>query len=45
LSGRDVETSLKFANAVAALKCRDLGARTALPNEQTLTEFLSSANS
>ncbi|HEV7684638.1 MAG TPA: PfkB family carbohydrate kinase [Pyrinomonadaceae bacterium] len=44
LSGRDVETSLKFANAVAALKCRELGARTALPNEQTLTEFLRNAN-
>lgn len=44
LRRRDVETSLKFANAVAALKCRELGARTALPNEQTLTEFLSNAN-
>lgn len=44
LSGKDVETSLKFANAVAALKCRELGARTALPNEQTLTEFLRNAN-
>ena len=44
LNGKDVETSMKFANAVAALKCRELGARTALPNEQTLTEFLSSAN-
>jgi sugar/nucleoside kinase (ribokinase family) len=44
LSGKDVETSLQFANAVAALKCRELGARTALPNEQTLSEFLRSAN-
>jgi sugar/nucleoside kinase (ribokinase family) len=44
LSGKGVETSLKLANAVAALKCRELGARTALPNEQTLTEFLSNAN-
>ncbi|HEV7743626.1 MAG TPA: PfkB family carbohydrate kinase [Pyrinomonadaceae bacterium] len=44
LSGKDVETSLRFANAVAALKCRELGARTALPNEQTLTEFLCNAN-
>jgi sugar/nucleoside kinase (ribokinase family) len=43
LGGKDVETSLKLANAVAALKCRELGARTALPNEQTLTEFLSTA--
>ncbi len=40
LSGEDVETSLKLANAVAALKCRDLGARTALPNISELKEFL-----
>ena len=44
LSGKDVETSLRLANAVAALKCRDLGARTALPNETELTEFLRNAN-
>ena len=42
LMGRDIETSLKLANAVAALKCRDLGARTALPSENELTEFLHS---
>ncbi|MEP6818769.1 MAG: PfkB family carbohydrate kinase [bacterium] len=42
LRGEDVETSLKLANAVAALKCRDLGARTALPNERELAEFLRS---
>jgi sugar/nucleoside kinase (ribokinase family) len=41
LQGEDVETSLKFANAVAALKCRALGARTALPNKNELAEFLS----
>lgn len=40
LSGEDVETSLQFANAVAALKCRDLGARTALPDRNALIEFL-----
>jgi sugar/nucleoside kinase (ribokinase family) len=40
LSGEDVETSLKLANAVAALKCRGLGARTALPTETELNEFL-----
>ena len=40
LRGEDVETSLKLANAVAALNCRSLGARTALPNEKELTEFL-----
>src|ERR1043166_1927973 len=44
LTGEDVETSLKLANAVAALKCRALGARTALPNRKELTEFLSKAN-
>jgi len=40
LRGEDVETSLRLANAVAALKCRNLGARAALPNEKELTEFL-----
>jgi len=40
LRGEDVETSLRLANAVAALNCRSLGARTALPNEKELTEFL-----
>jgi sugar/nucleoside kinase (ribokinase family) len=44
LSGEDVETSLKLANAVAALKCRSLGARTALPDKNELTEFLRNAN-
>ena len=44
LQGEDVETSLKLANAVAALKCRDLGARTALPNKSELSEFLGNAN-
>jgi sugar/nucleoside kinase (ribokinase family) len=42
LSGKDVETSLRVANAVAALKCRDLGARTALPDANELTELLGS---
>ena len=42
LTGQDIETSLQLANAVAALKCRDLGARTALPSENELTEFLRS---
>ena len=44
LSGEAVETSLKLANAVAALKCRELGARTALPGENELTEFFRKAN-
>ena len=40
LSGEDLETSLRLANAVAALKCRELGARTALPDKSKLAEFL-----
>jgi sugar/nucleoside kinase (ribokinase family) len=43
LGGEDIETSLLLANAVAALKCRDLGARTALPNKNELSEFLRNA--
>ena len=40
LTGDDVETSLKFGNAVAAIKCSALGARTALPTRYELDEFL-----
>jgi len=40
LIGEDLENSLKLANAVAALKCRDLGARTALPTTKELRDFL-----
>jgi len=40
LSGEDIETSLRMANAVAALKCRALGARTALPSASELQHFL-----
>jgi sulfofructose kinase len=43
LSGEDLETSLKLGNAVAALKCRGLGARTALPEVNELREFLRNA--
>lgn len=42
LSGEDVEASLKMANAVAALKCRSLGARKALPSKKELADFLES---
>jgi sulfofructose kinase len=42
LSGEDVETSLKLGNAIAALKCRGLGARTALPSKNELFDFLES---
>lgn len=42
LNGEEIETSLRMANAVAALKCRDLGARTALPSAVELNDFLES---
>ncbi len=41
LKGKTVETSAQMANAVAALKCREIGARTALPKEIELMEMLS----
>ena len=40
LNGEDIETSLKLGNAVAAMKCSALGARTALPTKYELDEFL-----
>ena len=40
LTGETVETAAEMANAVAALKCRKLGARTALPNVAELFELL-----
>lgn len=40
LNGEEIEASLKFANAVAALKCRALGARTALPSKTELVDFV-----
>ncbi len=40
LTGRSVEESAAAANAVAALKCRSIGARTGLPRFDELSEFL-----
>jgi sugar/nucleoside kinase (ribokinase family) len=40
LNGETVETTLKMANAVAALKCRAIGARTSLPNKTELFELI-----
>lgn len=40
LNGEDIETSLRLGNAVAAMKCSALGARTALPTRYELDEFL-----
>ena len=44
LRGDDIETSLRFANAVAAMKCSALGALSALPTEPQLHEFLKTQN-
>lgn len=40
VNGMSIEESCRRANAVAALKCRAVGARTALPTETELEEFL-----
>ena len=40
LEDQDLETSLKLGNAVAALKCRALGGRAALPTSDELKEFI-----
>ncbi|HKU75479.1 MAG TPA: carbohydrate kinase family protein [Pyrinomonadaceae bacterium] len=40
LNGEDIETSMKLGNAVAAIKCSALGARTALPTKPELEQFL-----
>jgi sugar/nucleoside kinase (ribokinase family) len=42
LTGEDLETSMRFGNAVAAMKCSALGARTALPERAALHQFLNS---
>ena len=40
LRDEDLESCMKLGNALAALKCRSLGARAALPNVDELREFL-----
>ena len=40
LNGESIEESARLANAVAALKCRQVGARTALPDESELRSLL-----
>jgi sugar/nucleoside kinase (ribokinase family) len=42
LQGEDIENCLTLGCAVAALKCRDLGARAALPTAHELNQFLAS---
>lgn len=41
LAGYSVERTLSFANAVAALKCRAIGARTALPSLAEVSALMS----
>lgn len=40
LTGASVEQSARLANAVAALKCRSVGARTALPTTDELSQLI-----
>lgn len=40
LAAMTVEETLRFANAVAGLKCRRIGARTALPSLEEVSELL-----
>ncbi|MCW5950261.1 MAG: carbohydrate kinase family protein [Pyrinomonadaceae bacterium] len=40
VTGRDLETSAQMANAVGALKCRAIGARTALPRKEELMSLI-----
>ena len=40
LTGESVENAARMANAVAALKCRAVGARTALPNTTELSDLI-----
>lgn len=44
LKGEPIENALEMANAVASLKCRDIGARTALPDVGELEEFVRKAD-
>ena len=43
MKGSSIEEAAQYANAVAALKCRSVGARTALPKEAELLDFVSKA--
>jgi sulfofructose kinase len=43
LRGEEIEACMKLGNAVAALKCRALGGRAALPAAEELRKFISDA--
>jgi sugar/nucleoside kinase (ribokinase family) len=40
LQGESIEEAARMANAVAALKCRAIGARTSLPDKEELSDLL-----
>lgn len=40
LNGESIENSLEMANAVASLKCREIGAQTSLPSRSELLGFI-----
>jgi sugar/nucleoside kinase (ribokinase family) len=40
LNGEDIERTCRIANAVASLKCRKIGARTALPTLEELSQYI-----
>ena len=40
LNGWDIETVLRFASAMAAIKCRSIGGRAGIPDLKTVLEFL-----
>jgi sugar/nucleoside kinase (ribokinase family) len=40
IKGESIEDSARIANAVAALKCRAIGARTALPTPDEVDELM-----
>ena len=42
--GLSIEETMRAANAVAALQCREMGARDGLPTEKELADFLSQSN-
>lgn len=44
IKGWELEKSCRYANAAAALKIKKLGARTGMPNEKELIQFLKTSN-
>jgi sugar/nucleoside kinase (ribokinase family) len=42
--GLNIEETMRVANAVAALQCREMGARDGLPSETELNRFLAESH-